>query len=87
LARRFGVNNEELQALQAGNLDVFSSREASALAFAECLTLNPNQIDDALFNKLRQHFNEGEIVEIATVAGLFNYFNRVNNALQMEPTR
>lgn len=28
----------------------------------------------------------GEIVEITLVAGLFNYFNRVNNALDVEPT-
>jgi alkylhydroperoxidase family enzyme len=36
---------------------------------------------------VRQHFEEGEIVEIAAVAGISNYFNRFNNALQMEPTR
>ena len=53
----------------------------------EQLTLNSNGISDALFTELRQHFDEGEIVEIAAVAGLFNYFNRFNNALQMEPTR
>lgn len=31
--------------------------------------------------------DEGEIVEISAMAGLFNYFNRVNDALQMEPTK
>jgi alkylhydroperoxidase family enzyme len=40
-----------------------------------------------LFARLRQHFDEGEVVEIAAVAGIFNYFNRFNNALQMERTR
>ena len=34
-----------------------------------------------------QHYDEGEIVEISAMAGLFNYFNRVNDALQMEPTK
>ena len=40
-----------------------------------------------LFARLRQHFDEGEIVEISAMAGLFNYFNRVNDALQMQPTQ
>lgn len=36
---------------------------------------------------LRRHFDEGEIVEICAVVGLFNYFNRFNDALGMEPTK
>ena len=32
-------------------------------------------------------YDEGEIVEISAMAGLFNYFNRVNDALHMEPTK
>ena len=39
-----------------------------------------------MFERLRQHYDQGEIVEISAMAGLFNYFNRVNDALQMTPT-
>lgn len=38
------------------------------------------------FDELRSHYNEGEIVELMAAIGLFNYFNRLNNALQIEPT-
>ena len=76
-----------MQGLAGGILEGFAPRERTALEFAGRLTENSNSIGDALFAELRQHFDEGEIVEIAAVAGLFNYFNRVNNALQMEPTR
>lgn len=58
-----------------------------ALEFAEKLTTDSNHLSDDLFRELRNYFDEGEVVEIAAVAGIFNYFNRVNNALQMEPTR
>lgn len=81
------MSGEELQGLEGGDFGRFAPREKIALEFAERLTLDSNQIGDPMFEVLRQHFDEGEIVEIATVAGLFNYFNRVNNALQMEPTR
>jgi alkylhydroperoxidase family enzyme len=87
LARRFGATDSELEALATGDLSVFAPRERLALRFAEKLTLDSNGIDDAFFAELRRDFDEGEMVEIAAVAGLFNYFNRFNNALQVEPTR
>jgi alkylhydroperoxidase family enzyme len=65
----------------------FDDKEKAALAYAQQLTLDAHQIDDALFARLQQHYDEGEIVEISAMAGLFNYFNRVNDALQMEPTK
>ncbi len=65
----------------------FSDAERAAFAFAKQLTLDPNAVDEALFARLRRHYDEGEIVEISAMAGLFNYFNRVNNALLVEPTR
>ena len=42
---------------------------------------------DELFARLRMHYDDGEIVEISAMAGLFNYFNRVNDALHMQPTK
>ena len=51
------------------------------------MTLDAHAVDDKLFARLKQHYNEGEIVEISAMAGLFNYFNRVNDALLTEPTK
>jgi alkylhydroperoxidase family enzyme len=65
----------------------FTDAEKAALAYAKQLTLDAHAIDDALFARLRRHYDEGEIVEISAMAGLFNYFNRVNDALLMEPTK
>jgi alkylhydroperoxidase family enzyme len=65
----------------------FTDAEKAALAYAEQLTLDANGVSDTLFARLRSHYDEGEIVEISAMAGLFNYFNRVNDALQMEPTK
>ena len=65
----------------------FTDAEKAALAYAQQLTFDARGVDDALFARLRGHFDEGEIVEISAMAGLFNYFNRVNDALQMEPTK
>ena len=65
----------------------YSDAEKAAFAYARQLTLDAHSVDDALFARLRRHYDEGEIVEISAMAGLFNYFNRVNDALLMEPTK
>jgi alkylhydroperoxidase family enzyme len=44
------------------------------------------EVSDPVFREARERFPEGEIVEIAAVAGLFSYFNRFNNALGVPPT-
>ncbi len=87
MARRLGASEAELAALSRGDLSGFEARSRAALAFAERLSLDSDRVGNETFAALREHFDEGEIVEIAAVAGLFNYFNRFNNALQMEPTR
>jgi len=58
-----------------------------ALRFAEEMTRDSNAIGDELFQALRRHYDEGQMVELAAVIGLFNYFNRFNNAFEMEPTQ
>lgn len=50
------------------------------------MTQGANHVSDETFDELKRHFNEGEIVEIACVIGLFAYFNRFNEAFEMEPT-
>jgi alkylhydroperoxidase family enzyme len=78
------VQLEEILDFETGPFD---EKEKAALAYAKQLTLDAHRIDDAMFARLREHYDEGEIVEISAMAGLFNYFNRVNDALGMEPTK
>lgn len=87
MARRLGATEAELASLAKGELSVFGPRELAALKFAEKLTLDSNNVTEQEFAPLREHFDEGEVVEIAAVAGIFNYFNRFNNALKVEPTK
>jgi len=88
LARRHGWSEEQLAGLEGFRTRAdFSPREKAALELAERETLDSNGIDDEFWATLRQHFDEGEIIELAAAIGLFNYFNRFNNSLKMEPTR
>ncbi len=51
------------------------------------MTREPTKMTDGDVGALRRHFTEGEVVEIAAVVGIFNYFNRFNDALGMQPTK
>ena len=88
MARRLGWTDDQITNLHAfeGRAD-FTDREKEALRLAERMTRDAHSIDDAGFADLRKHFDEGEIIELLSAIGLFNYFNRVNDALQMEPTK
>ena len=50
------------------------------------MTREPRALPDAVWQDLRRHYDDGQIVEIVCTIGLFNYFNRVNNTLQIEVT-
>jgi len=82
------VGEEKLLDLQEEALDpaLYGPAEAAALAFAEAMVRDSRAVPDETFARLRDHFDEGEVVEIGLVVGLFTYFNAFNNALGMPPT-
>ena len=52
------------------------------MRLAETVTRDAHAVSDEQFAELRSFYSEGEIVELLCAIGLFNYFNRFNNALQ-----
>jgi alkylhydroperoxidase family enzyme len=88
LARRHGWSEEHISDLaNFRNRSDFTDAEKAALELAERATLEPNGIDETFWSELRKYYDEGEIIELLAAIGLFNYFNRFNNALHMEPTK
>jgi uncharacterized peroxidase-related enzyme len=88
LARSLGWSDDQLAHLaEWPTRQDFTAAEKAALSLAETVTRNPHALTDEQFTELRGHYSEGEIVELLCAIGLFNYFNRFNNALKMEPTK
>jgi uncharacterized peroxidase-related enzyme len=88
IAQRFGWTEEQLADLCNFRARTdFNPREKAALELAERETLDSQNIDDEFWSRLREHFDEGEIIELVAAIGLFNYFTRFNNALKLEPTK
>ncbi|WP_263353439.1 carboxymuconolactone decarboxylase family protein [Acidicapsa acidisoli] len=88
LARNLGWSDDQLSNLaQWPTREDFTLAEKAALRLAETVTLDANNVSDEQFAELKSYYDDGEIVELLCSIGLFNYFNRFNNALQMEPTK
>jgi uncharacterized peroxidase-related enzyme len=88
LARNLGWTDDQLGHLADWPLrEDFTPAEKAALQLAEIVTRDAHSVTDEQFTELRSFYSEGEIVELLCAIGLFNYFNRFNNALQMEPTK
>ena len=88
MAKKLGTSDEKLHAIDfAAESGLFDEREQLAIHLAEVMTADPHAYTDAEFVRLREHFTEGEIVELVAAIGLFNYFNRANDLLQMEITQ
>lgn len=65
----------------------FTHREKVALQLAEWMTRNEGPLTEEQWQQVRGIFSEGEVVELMAAIGLFNYFNRFNDALRVEITR
>lgn len=50
------------------------------------MTVGSGRVSEELHREVRDRWTEDQVVEIAAVAGIFNYFNRFNNALEVPPT-
>jgi uncharacterized peroxidase-related enzyme len=87
LAKRLGWSDNQLAHLADWpQREDFTPAEKAALRLAETVTRDAHTVSDEQFAELRGFYSEGEIVELLAAIGLFNYFNRFNNALRMEPT-
>jgi uncharacterized peroxidase-related enzyme len=84
-ADRYGAEAEKLENIwDFRTHHAFSESERSALEFAFASSIIPNSVDDSIAEKLRLHWNEGEIVEILGVIALFGYLNRWNDSMATE---
>jgi AhpD family alkylhydroperoxidase len=84
MAIRKHLEIEKLNALSEYRTSLlFSARERAALAYVEEATRH-KCVSDATFDALREHFSDGEIVEITWLNAVHNYYNLINVPLEIE---
>jgi alkylhydroperoxidase family enzyme len=89
LAKQLGASEALLDAMYHidEHAELFTPAERAALTLAERMTTDAHGVDEEVWAELRTHWDEGQIVELAAIIGLFNYFNRFNDALHVPVTQ
>jgi alkylhydroperoxidase family enzyme len=79
---RLGIDAPKLEAVwEYRSSPLFSAAERIALDFAIAAASQPNDVSDELFDRMKQHWSEGQIVEIAGVVAMFGFMNRWNDTM------
>jgi len=63
--------------------DVYDDRERLALEYAEGMTITGRGVDDDLFARLREHFDEAQIVELTAGIAMENFRSKFNAPLRV----
>lgn len=77
-----GTARDKLRALpQFEDSALFSEREKAALAYAETATHSDRRVDESPIARLRKHFDDQAIVELAALIAYQNMSSKFNAAL------
>ena len=76
-ARALGETEQRIYALSAWReTPFFSDRERAALAWAEANTLLPQGVSQQLFEEVREHFSEAQLINLTLAIATINAWNR-----------
>ncbi len=86
-ARLAGETEQRLYALSAWRETPFySERERAALTWTEAVTrISPESVDDAVYQSVREHFSEKELVDLTLAVIAINGWNRLAISFQTVP--
>ncbi|MDH3208448.1 MAG: carboxymuconolactone decarboxylase family protein [Gemmatimonadota bacterium] len=81
-AERYGARDEQMQHIwDYRTHEAFSEAERVALDLSLAASTVPNAVDVSLQARVREHWDDGEIVEMLGVIALFGYLNRWNDSM------
>jgi AhpD family alkylhydroperoxidase len=90
LGRKMGLSEEQIAAARGDGWrasPLFDARQKAAIGWAEAVTNMTARDDEAAFAEMKQHFSEKQIVELTVFCGMWNYSNRLCEALHVDLER
>jgi alkylhydroperoxidase family enzyme len=90
LGRKIGLTQEQIAAAQGeAYLDSphLDERQKAAVRWADAVTRMTARDDESAFAAMRKHFSEKQIVELTVFCGMWNYSNRLCEALHVDLER
>jgi alkylhydroperoxidase family enzyme len=83
---KVGIGDAKLAALADYRTSpAFSERERAALEYAAQISRHGEDVSDACFARLREHFSEPDVVELTFIVGYQTFAGTFAKALQLAP--
>ncbi len=83
--RSVGLSEEKIQAIAHwGISDLFTQLERAVLAYTDALVLEGGRVSDAVFDVLKKHLSDEEILELTYVTALYEMHAVMSRALRLE---
>ena len=81
-AKIHGIADEKVAAVwEYQTSDLYTDAERVALDYALAAGSVPNAVDEPLMERMKQHWNDDEIVEILGAICLYGFLNRWNDSM------
>ena len=81
-----GLTEEETSQLATyKESEKFTEPEKAAIEYAEYLTRTPANVPDELFERLRSHLDERQLVELTATIAWENFIGRFNRGFDVQP--
>lgn len=81
-AERYGGSEERLKNIwEFRNSHLYTEAEKALFEFALAASSVPNAVDENIEKSLKDHWDDGEIVEVLGVIALFGFLNRWNDSM------
>ena len=82
--KRLGLSTEKIEALQDyATSRLFCDAEKVALDYADAITDTDRDVDDALFARLKRHYDDDTIAELTMIIAWQNASSRFNHAFRI----
>ncbi len=84
-SRREGASDAKIAAIaDYRTSELFTPAERVALELADAMTATPPNVTDELFARLREHYDEAQLVELAAIVAQENFRSRFNTTFRIE---
>jgi 4-carboxymuconolactone decarboxylase len=84
-APQAGITPQQIAALaSSANSSLFPQAHRALLAYADAMTTDI-EVSDEVFDRLKQHYSDAQIVELTVLIGAYNMHTRVGRALRIDP--
>jgi alkylhydroperoxidase family enzyme len=81
---RLGISDEKILALaDYATSPLYSEVERVTLEYADSMTITGREVSDEFFKRLRQFYNDDELVELTEIIAWENASSKFNRALRI----